>query len=237
MAWIYLAVSEDCREPWSLGCGQSPFVRLTDTLAGCSCLEWSPEICTEPQYGMMCARCGEITSRALISSTEVSLARISALQAAERAWKVSEVDWFSKFSGSPEKLGQPLYSWKMCRRLNLVEPSEFAKNWPAKGMIAGGVLYLRPKSEPPTSEKGGFSLLPTPSAARYGSSNNGDPHDSRKTYRLKGKPSLWTLAKNSGGTLAPQFVEWMMGLPSRWSVLEDWATAWCRNKRVKPSKN
>lgn len=39
------------------------------------------------------------------------------------------------------------------------------------------------------------ALFPTASAARYGSSNNGDPHDGRGEYATKGKPSLDSLAR------------------------------------------
>jgi hypothetical protein len=36
--------------------------------------------------------------------------------------------------------------------------------------------------------------LPTPTANRYGSTNNGSPHDGRKEYATKGTPSLDTMA-------------------------------------------
>lgn len=38
------------------------------------------------------------------------------------------------------------------------------------------------------------ALFPTPTATRYGTSNNGDPHDGRGEYATKGKPSLDSLA-------------------------------------------
>lgn len=101
----------------------------------------------------------------------------------------------------------------------------------------------------PTSAAECSCLLPTPSASRYGTSNNGDPGDDRAGYRLKGKASLWTMARQGllptptvcgnynrkgasansgdglatavGGKLSPQFVEWMMGLPDDWTALDD----------------
>ena len=51
-----------------------------------------------------------------------------------------------------------------------------------------------------STSKGGRSLarerymLPTPSAERYGTGNNGCPHDGREEYATRGKPSLYTLA-------------------------------------------
>lgn len=68
-------------------------------------------------------------------------------------------------------------------------------------------------------------LLPTPSAVRYGSSNNGDPRDGRGQYRLRGKMSLWTRAERGllpghpPGPLAAEYVEWLMGFPLEWTDL------------------
>lgn len=39
-------------------------------------------------------------------------------------------------------------------------------------------------------------LLPTLSASDYGTSNNGDPHDSRESYATKGKPSLSSMSRS-----------------------------------------
>lgn len=70
------------------------------------------------------------------------------------------------------------------------------------------------------------SLLPTPTASRYGTSNNGDPHDGRGSYNLKGKASLWTLAARGDlpshppGPLSPRWVEWAMGFPQGWTEIE-----------------
>lgn len=57
------------------------------------------------------------------------------------------------------------------------------------------------------------SLLPTLTASRYGSSNNGDPGDGRGSYATAGKPSLDKLA---GGNLSLEWATWMMGFPQGW---------------------
>jgi hypothetical protein len=104
--------------------------------------------------------------------------------------------------------------------------------------------------ERPTSVKECLSLLPTPSASRYGTSNNGNPGDGRDQYALKGKQSLWSMARNGllpiptvkgnyakatpgdskggdglatvvGGPLNPQFLEHLMGFPIGWTELEE----------------
>lgn len=46
------------------------------------------------------------------------------------------------------------------------------------------------------------------------------------------------LSEQIGGSLNPTFVEWLMGYPLEWTVLEPWAMAWfrpARGKRLKDS--
>jgi len=40
-----------------------------------------------------------------------------------------------------------------------------------------------------------------------------------------------------GGSLNPTWVEWLMGYPQEWTVLEDWAMRWFRPRRVKRLKD
>lgn len=71
------------------------------------------------------------------------------------------------------------------------------------------------------------SLLPTPTASRYGSGQNGCPRDGREAYAGRGKMSLWTLAARGllpghpTGPLDPRYVEWMMGFPDGWTETRD----------------
>lgn len=88
----------------------------------------------------------------------------------------------------------------------------------AKGTTAGDLLTNQVRAEWPTpraseneqrtakhqpsTERGHGKTLaasvlterPTPSATPYGTSNNGNPHDSRTEYATKGKPSLERMA-------------------------------------------
>lgn len=105
-----------------------------------------------------------------------------------------------------------------------------------------------PTSERPTSESGSLSwptptvcgnynragassksgdglatavaMWPTPTAARYGSGQNGDPGDGRGAYAQKGKASLDTLARREGGQLNPDWVEAVMGAPLGWTNID-----------------
>jgi hypothetical protein len=95
--------------------------------------------------------------------------------------------------------------------------------------------------EPLTSDDGSFSLLPTPTAQRYGSNRGGSAGRAGKerssldtlarrgllpTPAVKGNRNRAGLTARSGdglatavgGTLHPRFVEWMMGLPRDWTV-------------------
>lgn len=64
---------------------------------------------------------------------------------------------------------------------------------------------------------------PTPTANRYGTTNNGSPHDGRTAYATAGTPSLDTLImregrSDSGGVvLNPAWVESLMGYPPGWT--------------------
>jgi hypothetical protein len=60
---------------------------------------------------------------------------------------------------------------------------------------------LPPETWAPPTSVAASSLLPTPTAARYGSSQNGDPHDGRGSFKGAGKLRLDSMAKQ--GRLAP----------------------------------
>lgn len=60
-------------------------------------------------------------------------------------------------------------------------------------------------------------LYPTPTAASYGTRNNGDPGAGRGEYATKGAPSLETMARSEGGRLNPAWVETLMGCPIGWT--------------------
>ena len=66
----------------------------------------------------------------------------------------------------------------------------------------------------------GSSLLPTPSASPYGSSQERRP--TRRPRRLQGSGQTVALdagARRAGGSLSPRFVESMMGFPDNWTAI------------------
>jgi len=54
-----------------------------------------------------------------------------------------------------------------------------------------------------------------------------------KSHDENGRQIQVSLDAQVGGSLNPTWVEWLMGYPSAWIVLEPWATAWFRPKRGK----
>lgn len=66
-------------------------------------------------------------------------------------------------------------------------------------------------------------LLPTPRAFMHKDSTTD-----------RGKSNLGEVV---GGQLNPMWVEWLMGYPCEWTVLQDWAMRWFRPKRAKPLKD
>lgn len=55
--------------------------------------------------------------------------------------------------------------------------------------------------------------------------------------RWENKERSRNLNDQIGGQLNPTWVEWLMGYPSEWTVLEDWAMQWFRPKREKHLKD
>jgi len=66
---------------------------------------------------------------------------------------------------------------------------------------------------------------PTPNRNPSRGLRSGDPNDKN---RIRLEPP--------GGQLNPTWVEWLMGYPSEWTALEDWAMRWFQPKRAKLSK-
>jgi len=66
---------------------------------------------------------------------------------------------------------------------------------------------------------------PTPTARDWKSGAHGTQGNSRP------------LSEQVGGSLSPMWLEWLMGYAIGWTELEDWATAWFRPARAKPSND
>lgn len=90
--------------------------------------------------------------------------------------------------GCLSKVGPLFSSPKTCAATSPKVSGKFSGSWPASGSMRNGMCFPLPKRARLTCEKGS-SFLPTPTAASYGSSQNGCPGDGRKEFKQKGKPS------------------------------------------------
>ena len=114
-------------------------------------------------------------------------------------------------------------SWKTCQELDGKKPlKKYLKTWPQAGTMRSGIVWLLKPLERPTSD-GEHSLYPTPRAQdSYERSNWKTVVDANE-----GGSSQQTLTRKirydagkGGGQLNPTWVEWLMGFPIGWTVLE-----------------
>jgi len=153
-----------------------------------------PNTGPKPSASKTCEPLEPTISPPSISCAVASLVRISAPRAREMAWTVIGAVFGGNSSASSESLS-PDGLWS---KTSTPEPSGGLT--PCVGAWeSSGTKRYRSRLRRATLERlisdAGSSLLPTPSASRYGTSGNGDPHDGRGQYAHRGTPSLHTLAK------------------------------------------
>jgi hypothetical protein len=113
----------------------------------------------------------------------------------------------------------------------LEDSTAFSATLPRWGSMQSGELSERTMPEHLTSVTGFGSLLPTPSASSYGTNQGGSMGRTgkvRPSLQTMARKNLWptpTLAAQAGGQLNPTWVEWLMGWPEGWTVLDALETA------------
>ena len=168
MAWIYLVESGESQSPLENGSDQSPIVKSIPIVKECCLVEWPIETSCQPLFGMILKHLNpNILKEELISSTEASHARTSALQDLERVWQESEADYFSRSCAWPKKSSQSSYSLRTWPQSPVAVGLELLERLPKWGMIVDGVLYPLLPLERPIKEIDG-SCLPTPRAREGG---------------------------------------------------------------------
>lgn len=203
-------------------CVQSPSAKSTNTA-----VPFSRNTGLAFQFTTMSEHSPAITSpeSPLTSSAEDSLVRTSLLRVLERVSKVRDqvyglitLDLFANFDPASS-------SWKTSQHC-LVEGLEtFSETWPRSGTMQSGIAYRLPTLAPLTSEIAS-GLLPTP---RRSGQSRGWKAYVRKNYQ-------WNLEEYLGeiglrGWINPKFVEWMIGLPTGWTVTSRLATRSSRKSR------
>jgi hypothetical protein len=140
------------------------------------------------------AKSGEQTLLPLGSSAGGSPAKTLRARARERASKAIQVASGTSIGESSKSFDPPSPLWKTLRAARHDGCAKCGAN--SKHLdIERAPWGLPPRTSARLIADPEFSLLPTPTASTYGSTNNGDPHDGRGAYRTKGKPSLATMAK------------------------------------------
>ena len=105
-------------------------------------------------------------------------------------------------------------SWKTSQNCLLTGSVTFSVRWPRSGMMRSGIVFRQAPLVRPISEIE-CGLLPTPrKSPGFTNPTLGKQRNDCLTTRLIGKPIL-------GARPTPQFVEWMMGLPSGWTELRN----------------
>ena len=152
----------------------------------------------------MCEKSESTISSQLTLSPEDSHARTLVRLVSEPVSTGSAADSGGSFLESFAKYDRTLWSWRTSQRCLIGEWGEFSETWPRSGMTRNGTAYQLAPLAPLTNETG-CSLFATPTL-RDAKSRGGS------TY---GRSLAWDLSYPN-----PAFVEWLMGYPARWVVVE-----------------
>lgn len=231
MAWIYLAESAESHSPWHHGLNRLPTVKTIDTLKASCSIVCERAIYRARRSGMMCVPLEQkICPWCRISSTEDFPARISAWRGMVSAWQEAVADFIGKFTALSEKQIPISSSSKTSRRFEPVELSKWQDHLPPSGIIKSGMLYPRAKSARPSLANAGF-FLPRPTAKHYGSNKGGSAGRTGKPrHSIHQLATLGLLPGHQRGALNREYLELVMGYPTRWTEIGAWATEWYRRK-------
>lgn len=144
---------------------------------------------------------------------EAFLAKTSVPQDEVMGLTVSAVGSGRKWLGLLARFDHDSLSWKT-PQCSLVEGlDEFSETWPRWGSMRNGECWERMTADSSTDAKESGSLLPTPSGCRSGKNH------------VAGRMDEWGGSSNPfrkteiGSVSSPDFEEWVMGWPERWTVL------------------
>lgn len=165
MAWISLAASAEYLWHSDHGSEPSPTVRSIDTAKVYCCPACSVVTLIGRPYGTTYAHWPHqcCLENYLTSSPEDSLARTSAVQAMEQAWKDSALGFSLRLLASLAIFDRPSSSWKMCQPSLFEGSIASPPRWPRSGMTVGGTAYELTMWERRTSENAG-GFIPTATA-------------------------------------------------------------------------
>ena len=146
------------------------------------------------QFGTTCERLTEDRGEELLTSfLEDSRAKTSVSQARVKVSTARDLASGQRWRESLVRFDRDMSSWKTHLQLFAEDLPESSVILPRLGMIQDGVVYQPWSWEPRIEETDSGSWLPTPTATRYGTTNNGTRGDGT-TFKTAGTPSLHTMA-------------------------------------------
>lgn len=101
--------------------------------------------------------------------------------------------------------------WKTYQLSLIGDWERFSDAWPMAGTMRNGIVYQQVRLVPLTRETE-YGLLPTPRAS-FGMA-------APPSWVEKIKNPRGNLEEAIGGNINPPFVEWMMGFPLHWTLVE-----------------
>ena len=198
------------------------------------------EFCQSFRFGMMLRHSGKITQKQPgLSQEQRRLKRNSSFAAGSRncakisavqeqtttktesnwGWMENNLDYGERCDALSVRYSQWSHGWKTHRTLFEMDLSESSVTLPKWGMMRDGELYQRRMPALHTREKG-FGLLPTPTK-----------HNAKEgAYPAEYTRNTPTLATHAGGKINPEWTEWMMGFPHKWTDLEPSVTPNAHNQ-------
>lgn len=239
MAWIYFLALEEFPSHSGNGLDQSPIAKSTPTVKESCSVVWEQKNYDTLQFGMTSELyLNTIYQGALILSMEDFHARTLALQDMEKDWVESEADFFSRSLAWPKKSSPNFYSLKMSVPFQGEVDLPLPESLPTWGMIVDGVLYPLKDLWRRKNAIDGFSW-PTPTASQAGKPIR-EPSPTRKSkkhgYDLQDKIGEMN-SDLIGKKINSQFLEWIMGIPLKWTELNAWAIRFVLSKQEKHLKS
>ena len=239
MVWIYLVESEECQSPLTNGSNQSHIAKSIPIVKECYYQDNPLGVLRLLRSGMIYSpSMQKMSDVELISYTEVSPAKTSLLSEMEKAWRVSEADYFSRSYAWPKKSSPSFYSLRMSVPLQGEVDLPLPKSLPRWGMIVDGVLYPLKDLWRRIEGKDGF-YLPTPTASQAGKPiRKPSPSRKNKVHGYDIQDRIGEMDSESiGKKINVHLLEWMMGYRLKWTELEHWAIQFVHNKLEKRLKS
>jgi hypothetical protein len=193
------------------------------------------------QFGLTCAVLTESRGEELLTWYQAGFhAKTSASQEAAPGSMEFEAPCGTTWRGSFAKFAPDSSTWKTAQCSLLEGSDEFSQIWPRWGLMADGECYQQ-KEVAPIIDASEFGLWPTPTASDTGArkkryAQGGMPlslaartyptptaNDAIKRGDLRHYPQYLVgaaqLLDSDASPLNPDWVEWLMGWPFRWTDL------------------